>query len=236
MNFLVYGEDCRHAILSDLLQQAGHTPQAPADLLILSPKESFSVHTDVIKKSCLIWGGLPSETAALLTAGYRKLTQSDRFREKNSVYTAEGAVSLAIEKTKTALCETPIFVLGYGFLGKECARLFSALDAAVTIYTENPEELSFAAGKGFSVKRLTELSTLDGVIVVNTIPANVLDRLPVSCNITPALLIELASTPCLTKEIPGLSVLPAGALPSRFSPESAAKLIFDEIIEQLKKE
>lgn len=236
MNFLIYGEDCRHVILSDLLQQAGHTLQAPADLLILSPKESFTAHTDVINSNCFIWGGIPSETSALQTAGYRKLPQSDVFRTKNSVYTAEGAVALAIQETKTALCETEVFILGYGFLGKECARLFTALDTKLTVYTENPEELASAMSKGFSAKKLTELSSFDSAIVINTIPAPVLDRLPVFCKEAPALLIELASIPCITKEIAGLRILPAGALPSRFSPHSAAKLIFDEIIEEIKKE
>ena len=233
MNFLIYGEDCRHAILSDLLQQAGHTLQAPADLLILSPKESFTAHTDVTTNNCFIWGGIPSETASLQTAGYRKLRQSTAFRTKNSVYTAEGALALAISESKTALCEARVLILGYGFLGKECARLFAALGAAVTVYTENPEELSAAMQKGFSAKKLTKLDSLAGTIVINTIPAPVLDSLPVSCDISPALLLELASIPCRTTPLPGLTMLTAGALPSRFSPVSAAKLIFDEIIEQI---
>ncbi len=236
MNFQIYGEDCRHAVLTGLLQQAGHLLQAPADLLILSPKESFTAHTDAIKENGLIWGGIPSETAFLQAAGYRSLRQSNTFRVKNSVYTAEGAVAMAVQETKTALCETPVFILGYGFLGKECARLFSALNAKVTVYTENRSELCTAVQNGFSAKRLTELSSLDGAVILNTVPATVLDSLPVSCNTTPALLIELASTPCLTKEINGLRVLPARALPSRFSSESAAKLMFDEIMEQIKKE
>lgn len=236
MNYVIYGEDCRHAILSDLLQQAGHTRQTPADLLILSPKESYTAHTDEINRNCLIWGGIPSETAFLQAAGYRKLRQSDSFRKKNSVYTAEGAVAIAVSESKTALCESTVYVLGYGFLGKECARLFSALDATVTVYTENRSELATAMYQGFSAKKLTEINNLDGVIVINTIPAPVLDSLPFSCNTTPALLIELASVPCVTKEKKGVRIVPAGALPSRFSPESAAKLMFDEIIYQLKKE
>ncbi len=236
MNFLIYGEDCRHAILTDLLQQAGHILKAPADLLILSPKESISAHTDVINNNCLIWGGPPSDAAILQNLGYRRLKQSTAFRTQNSVYTAEGAVALAIQETKTALCESTVSVLGYGFLGKECARLFAALGAPVTVYTENPAEFSVSLQKGIPTKKLSELSALDGTVIINTIPANILDRLPVCCKTVPALLIELASVPCLTKEITGLRVLPAGALPSRFSPESAAKLIFDEIIEQIKKE
>lgn len=236
MNYLIYGEDSRHDILSGLLQQAGHTLQAPADLLILSPKESFSAYTDVINTDCLIWGGIPSETPDIQKAGYRKIRQSNTFRVKNSVYTAEGAIALAVSETGRALCESNVIILGYGFLGKECARLFSALDADVTVYTENPVELCEAVQKGISAKKLTELSSLDGTVVINTIPAPVLDRLPVSCNTTPALFIELASVPCLTKDITGLRVLPARALPSRFSPESAAKLMYLEIIEQIKKE
>ena len=236
MNFLIYGEDSRHALLSDLLQQAGYIRQAPADLLILSPKESVTAHSDVINEHCLIWGGIPSEATALQTAGYRKLPQSTVFREKNSVYTAEGAIAIAIHETKTALCETPVSVLGYGFLGKECTRLFSALGATVTVFTENRSELASAMAKGIPAKKLTELSDLGGTVIVNTVPASVLDRLPVFCGTAPALLLELASIPCITKEIAGLHILPAGALPARFSPESAAKLMFNEIIEQLKKE
>ena len=236
MNYLIYGKDCRHRVLSELLQKAGFALQAPADFLILSPRESFSAYTDVIKENALIWGGIPSEAGELQKAGYRKFSQSDNFRVKNSVYTAEGAVALAIQETNTALCETGVFVLGYGFLGKECARLFAALGASVTVYTENPMELASAVQKGYCAKKLTELSDLNGVIIINTVPAPVLDCLPIFCDIAPALLVELASTPCLTKEVTGLQVLPAGVLPSRFSPESAAKLIFDEMTEQLKKE
>lgn len=236
MNFLVYGDDRRHAILSDLLKKEGFDMQAPADLLILSPKESFTAHTAVINKDCLIWGGISSETAFLQASGYRKIRQSTSFRTKNSVYTAEGAIALAIQETQTALCESTVFILGYGFLGKECARLFAALGATVTVYTENPAELSSALQTGFSAKKLTELASLDNTIVINTVPAPVLDSLPVSCHNKPALLIELASIPCLTGQIKNLRILSAGALPSRFSPESAAMLMFDEIIEQIKKE
>jgi len=233
MNFLIYGEDSRHAILSSLLTEAGFTLQAPADLLILSPKESFSAHTDVIKKGCRIWGGPASETVALQSAGYQKIKQSDSFRVKNSVYTAEGALALAISETKTALCESSVYVLGYGYLGTECARLFAALGANVTVYTENPEERAQATLDGYPAAKLTKLPDINGVLLLNTIPYPVLDTLSITAEQEPALLIELASIPCTTKEINGLRILPAGALPSRFCPHSAAKLIFDEIISKI---
>lgn len=236
MNFLIYGDDCRHAILSDLLIRAGHIMQAPAELLILSPKEPLSAHTDCLKEHCLIWGGPPSDAGLIQTRGYKKLAQRDCFRVKNSVYTAEGALALAISESRTALCESNVSVLGYGYLGKECSRLFAALGAAVTVYTENLSELAQATQNGFTAKKLTALSDLSGTILLNTIPSPVLDRLPVSCTGNHTLLIELASIPCTTKPIDGLRIIPAAALPSRYSPDSAAHLIFEEIIEQIKKE
>lgn len=235
MNFMIYGEDCRHAILSALLLDAGFTMQAPADLLILSPKEHFFSHTEVLKKHAFLWGGPAGDTPKLLAAGYQKLAQSDAFRKKNSIYTAEGALAIAICEIKKALCESTVFVLGYGYLGKECARLFSAAGAAVTIYTENPEERIQASACGYPVFKLTELTLSQDVLLLNTIPFPILDSLPLCVN-GEAVLIELASIPCITKALPGLRILPAGALPSRFCPHSAAKLIFDEIIYQLKKE
>ena len=236
MNYMIYGEDCRHGILAALLNNAGFSMEAPADLLILSPRESYCSHRGVLTKGCFIWGGPASDVPRIQMDGYKKISQSEHFRVKNSVYTAEGALSLAVAHTKKALCESTVSVLGYGYLGKECTRLFSAVGAKVTVYTENPKELAEAVLNGYRAMKLTELSDLSGTLLLNTVPAPVLDTLPITSKDEPSLLIEMASTPCLTEDIPGLSVLPAGALPSRFSPESAAKLIFDEIIYQLEKE
>ncbi len=236
MNYLIYGEDRRHAYLSALLTNAGMTMQAPADLLILSPKESIVSHTDDIKEKGLVWGGPAGDDTFLSEHGYRRLKQSNAFRTKNSDFTAEGALSIAINETTTALCDTPVSLLGYGYLGKACARLFSRVGAPVTIYTENPEERAQAVLDGFPAKELTTLSDLSGMLLLNTIPFPVLDSLFLSAEDAPAVLIELASIPCITKEVAGLRIVPAGALPSRFMPKSAATLMFDEIIAQLKKE
>lgn len=236
MNFMIYGDDCRHAILSAMLTDAGWSQNAPADLLILSPKEHFSSHTDVLKENAMIWGGPAADTEKLTAAGYQKVAQSAAFRIKNSVYTAEGALALAISESSFAVCESRVFVLGYGFLGKECSRLFSALGADITVYSKDPAETALADRDGFRALPLDQLAALDGTLILNTIPFPVLDTLPVSAKDTPALLIELASIPCCTQEIPGVRIIPGGALPSRFSPHSAAKLIFEEIKIQFGKE
>lgn len=236
MNYLIYGEDKRHPFLSDLFTEYGFIRRAPADLLILSPKESFSPYRNELKPDCLIWGGPDRDKDCLVAAGFQKIPQGDSFRRKNSVYTAEGALSIAITETDTALCDSLVSVLGYGFLGKECAGLFSRAGANIMVFSENPTELLTAAKDGYSAYKLTELSNLGSNLLLNTIPYPVLDKLDVTMFPNPCLLIELASIPCITKEADNIRIISAGALPSRFSPKSAAKLIFDEIIKQLKKE
>lgn len=236
MNYLIYGTDRRHAYLSALLTKAGMTMQAPADLLILSPRESIVSHTEVVKEQGLVWGGPAGDKKVIKEKGLRKMEQRESFRIKNSDYTAEGALALAITETDTALADTPVFILGYGYLGKACGQVFSRAKASVTVYTGNPKELAQAVLDGFCAKELTALSDLSGTLLLNTIPFPVLDSLSLSVTEAPALLIELASVPCITKETKGLRILPAAALPSRFMPASAATLIFEEIMYQLKKE
>ena len=70
---------------------------------------------------------------------------------------------------------------------------------------------------------------------------SVIDTIPGAEPIGPKKLFDLIIVaPCtgntIAKLANAITDTPAGALPSRFSPESAAKLIFDEIIEQIKKE
>ena len=114
--------------------------------------------------------------------------------------------------------------------------MFSKAGATVTICTKNPKERALAVSDGYSAKELTSLSNLSGMLILNTIPFPVLDSLRLSAPDAPAVLIELAGIPCITKDVAGLRLVPAGALPSRFMPVSAAALIFEEIIAQIKKE
>lgn len=230
MNFLIYGNDCRHPIVSELLIRNGWNNQAPADLLILSPKERFLSHLSELKKNALIWGGPASDTALLSERGYRKAVQSDSYRRKNSLYTAEGALALAIEASPKALCDGLVLVLGYGFLGKACSRLFRSAGAGVIIFSFSDKELIQARLDDFPVLQSLRFLPDNASLILNTIPAPVLDSYYRNPSLPEIPLLELASIPCLSKEKEGIRIIPAGALPSRFCPESAAYLMFLEII------
>lgn len=230
MNYLIYGDDCRHPIISDLLTRNGWKNQAPADLLILSPKERFTAYSSFLQPGALIWGGPASDTESLTSQGFRKAIQSESFRQKNSVYTAEGALALAIEATPKALCDGLVLILGYGCLGKACSRLFRSAGAGVIVYSAVEKELIQARLDDYPVLSSLRFLPDNATLILNTIPAPVLDSYQRSPELPEIPLLELASIPCLSGEKEGIRIIPAGALPSRFCPESAAYLMFLELI------
>lgn len=236
MNYLIYGNDCRHPIVSALLTEKGWKNQAPADVLILSPKEHFHKYKPELKKHALIWGGPAADTPRLTHYGYKKANQSDFFRMKNSTYTAEGALALAITELPKALCDSLVLVLGYGFLGRACARLFRAAGAGVIVFSFSEKELVQARLDEYPLLQSLCCLPDNTALILNTIPAPVLDSYERRAALPCLPLLELASTPCLSKEKSGIRVIPGGALPSRFCPESAARLMFQEIIRLTGKE
>ena len=236
MNYLIYGDDCRHPIVSGLLQKKGWKNRAPADLLILSPKERFLAHQTELKSNAVIWGGPATDTGLLTQRGFQKAMQSDDFRRKNSLYTAEGALALAISATSKALCDSLVLILGYGYLGRACSRLFRAAGAGVIVFSFSEKELIQARLDDYPVLQSLRFLPDNASFLLNTIPAPILDSYNRPETLPEIPLLELASIPCLSKEKNGIRVIPGGSLPSRFCPESAAYLMFLEIIRLFGKE
>lgn len=230
MNFRIFGEDPRHDLLKKLLLSSGFSEASPADLIILSVREPFSPHQAEGAKGCFVFGGQKGDEALITQAGFQPLLQSSAYKEKNSVYTAEGALSLAISSLPTALCETTVLILGYGFLGKECSRLFRQTGASVKVLSYQRDELLKAEENGFFPVSPPDRLLVSEPLLINTIPAPLFssENLIVPEEMQ-TVLIELAGVPCLKEPVKHLTVIPGKALPARFSPVSAAKLMFREI-------
>ena len=96
----------------------------------------------------------------------------------NAVPTAEGAVQVAMEELPFTLHSARVLILGFGRVGKLTAHRMGALGAKVTVSAQGYEDLAWAAAYGHETGRLETLSCeLGGFdLIVNTIPAQVLDR------------------------------------------------------------
>ena len=153
----------------------------------------------------------------------------------NAVPTAEGAVQVAMEELPFTLHSARVLILGFGRVGKLTAHRMGALGAKVTVSAQGYEDLAWAAAYGHETGRLETLSCeLGGFdLIVNTIPAQVLDRRRLQWVNPGAFLLDLASAPggvdrAAAKDL-GLRVLQAPGLPGRTAPVTAAAAIRDSV-------
>ncbi len=153
----------------------------------------------------------------------------------NAIPTAEGAISIAIEKSKITLFDSNIMVMGFGRVGKILAKMLYGIGAKVFVLARNITEQSYAKAFGYNVLDFDnfdgDLNKMD--IIINTIPSNILNSQNLILLKKDCVLIELASKPfgidaefCREN---GLNITFAPSLPGKVAPISAAKYIVQTI-------
>ncbi len=209
-----------------------HTPLSRGPL-------ALSDLLDRLEPGQILCGGLVPQ--ALWSEGARRgLRVFDYYaREEcmvaNAVPTAEGAVQLAMEELPFTLHSARVLVLGFGRVGKLTAHRMRAMGAKVTVAASRYEDLAWAAAYHYESIRLERLSCeLGGFqLVVNTIPAQVLDSRRLDWVNPETVLLDLASAPGGVDrekaEALGLRVLHAPGLPGRTAPVTAAMAIRDAV-------
>lgn len=188
-----------------------------------------------------IFGGMMIEKllARARTADYYK---REEFAILNAVPTAEGAVKIVIEETKSAVCGMKIGITGFGKVGKVLAKTLISLGADVTVFARSAKDRAWA--KAFFC-RAREISTLCEHIgefdcIFNTVPSRVIGEQELLLVNAEAVIIELASAPygidmdCAQKL--GVRVRLAPSLPGKEEPKTAGKIIFEIIRDMIEEE
>lgn len=179
-----------------------------------------------------------------LTAGFlqklqnRALSSTDYFEREelsvmNAIPTAEGAVQIAMEELPCTIFGLNTLIIGYGRIAKVLARMLRAMGARVTVSARKFADLAWIEADGYHPVHTYHLEeALDGCqLIVNTVPAAILDDgllslVPKSC-----LLIDLASKPggvdFSTANRRGLKAIWALSLPGKVAPLTAGKIIFN---------
>ena len=132
----------------------------------------------------------------------RGLTLRDYFaREElavaNAVPTAEGALQLAMEHLPITIHGARVLVIGFGRVGRLTAQRFQALGAKVSVAARKYDQLAWAQAMGLGAEHLAQLrECLCGYdLIVNTVPARVLDREALEETKEDCLILDLASKP-----------------------------------------
>lgn len=154
---------------------------------------------------------------------------------ENALLTAEGAVEIIISETDSAIKGSNIIILGFGRVGKACAKAFSALGANITVSARSLKAREEARALGYHACELTVKDALEHAdTVINTIPEMVLSRAELEILPKSAVILDLASKPYGTdftaaKEL-GIKALTAPGLPGKTAPKTAGQLIAETII------
>ena len=158
----------------------------------------------------------------------------------NAVPTAEGAVQLAMEHLPITIHGSRVLVVGFGRVGRITAQRFAALGARVSVAARKYEQLAWAQAMGFGAEELGHLAGwLCGYdLVVNTVPAQVLNRPELEDLMPGCLILDLASKPggvdlAAAGEL-GLTVIWALSLPGKVAPVTAGAAIKSTIYNMLR--
>lgn len=149
----------------------------------------------------------------------------------NAVPTVEGALQIAMEELPITLHRAHALVVGYGRLGKLLSHRLAGLGARVSVAARSYTDLAWISALGYGVERTDQLrGWLCGYdLIINTVPAQVLDEetlLDVKPN---CLVIDLASKPggvdFDTAAALGVRVIWALSLPGKVAPVTAGESI-----------
>lgn len=194
---------------------------------------------DALAPGQMVCGGMPSDKVVQM-AKKRELQLIDYYaREEcqiaNAVPTAEGAIQVAMGNMLSTLHGTKALVIGFGRVGKLTAHRLQNLGARVTVASRKCEDWAWAEAYGYHFEDTRQLAYWMGGydLIINTVPALILDEVHLERVQTEAFIIDLASEPggvdMVVAEKLGLHAVTLPGLPGKTAPKTAAKAIKDTV-------
>ncbi|MDE6314300.1 MAG: hypothetical protein K2M46_11925 [Lachnospiraceae bacterium] len=183
---------------------------------------------------CIFAGCIPREYREFVT--HRGVTYYDYMEQSsiniyNSIATAEGLIAEILTAFPCNLHDCKVLVLGYGSCGKTLAGKLKALNANVCVCARREDARMEAYSLGMKTADFTQLSEIIGnyPLILNTVPAKILDKNLLAQADPSAMLFDIASFPY------GIDVEAAQALsldthicmslPAKYSPVSSAEIL-----------
>lgn len=159
--------------------------------------------------------------------------EDKEFTLKNSFYTAESAVALAIQNTPFSLSDANILILGNGRIGKFLSKLLVEFDADITVSARREKDFEYIKNNGLKHIHTEEICDLSSFnVIFNTIPKQVIFDNSINTLKKDSLIIDLASKNSLLSRANSLYI-DAKALPTKYCMQSSANALYDCILKNL---
>lgn len=156
----------------------------------------------------------------------------ERFQAANAALTAEGALAIMIDHSMLSLADMRVLVIGFGRTGAALAKLLTKLDVNFDVATLASARPAAAFARNAVPTNNLDLSFYD--IVVNTVPEKIISEEVALTMQAHTVYIDLASKPALDLDALknlGMDADIYPALPAKCSPQSAAKVMKDYVLE-----
>lgn len=153
----------------------------------------------------------------------------------NSISTAEGAIQIIMEETAKTVHGSNVLIVGFGKLGKILAKMLDGLGANVNCETKENVDLAWIKAYGYKPihpkEMNSELSNFD--IIINTVPAMILDESKLKLLKKDCLILDLAPNPGgvdkAAAKNEGIKTIWALSIPGKVAPLTSAEFIKDTI-------
>lgn len=208
-----------------------------SDILIFSPAKKFTPEEiNKLPNDIMIFAGnsLKQYIEQLKEKNiiFNNIMEDEIFTVKNANLTCEGVLSLMIEKSKKSLFENKVLILGGGRIAKGMAVLLGRIGIDFAMVSFNPikypDYFIYSKKCYFKYSFVKDLHNYD--IIINTIPAQILDDDVINKIAKDTIFIETASVDCMDRtKATHFNFIPAPALPKKYTCETAGKFLFEMI-------
>ncbi|WP_404459291.1 dipicolinic acid synthetase subunit A [Oceanobacillus kapialis] len=192
-----------------------------------------------LKDSAIVFTGISNDYLKNVTTqediSLIPLLNRDDVAIYNSIPTAEGSIMMAIEHTDYTIHGSRVMVAGFGRVGKTIANKFNALGAKVSVVTQDSAELARITEMALTAISLNKMAdhARECDVLINTIPAAVIDRHTIQQLPPHAIIIDLASKPGGTDfdyaKQRGIKAILARSLPGIVAPKTSGRILADVI-------
>lgn len=252
--FAVFGEDERQKAAAEYLRGQGYPVLSAAGVAsaryallpvpLSADRAGFETLLQKAAPGTLAFAGRVSAQAKAAAQAkgieLEDYLQREELARLNAIPTAEGCIGLILQNRRRTIWGSRMAVLGYGRCGQALAARLAALGAHVTVAARDPGQRALAQSTGLAAAPMEELdSVLPGCqVVVNTVPALLLDARRLALLEKQALVIDLASLPGGTDfeaaRALGIAAIHALSLPARCAPVTAGQFVARSVLAMLK--
>lgn len=230
---IVHETDERMFYLKSMLKSVSF--KTPAH--VFAPNVLVEAKTlSVVEDGAQVFCGKTTDEAKML-ANSRDITlytynASELFQAINSRLTAEGALKIIIEHSKKSIADCFALIMGFGRTGAAISKILGKLDVAFDLVSSSSVRPAHAFAKNVLPMSNFDFSKYD--IVINTVPAPIVNDKELMSMKDDCVYIDLASKPAINLDYAkylGIDADIYPALPAKTCPISAAKAMFEYIME-----